>query len=138
MTIENDFQAAIYAALTGDVALMAVLTGVHDRKPQDTDSGAIAAFPYVTMGEAIFTLLPTDEVTNFSVLLRLHTWSRTGSVKQCKQIQGLMFDILHDADLTITGWNPFSILREESRVIEDPDGQFHGVCEYRALLQKTS
>ena len=40
-----ELQKAIYGALTGDSALMAMITGVHDHVPQDT------AYPYVTIGE---------------------------------------------------------------------------------------
>lgn len=137
MSVEIALQTALYTALNGDAGLGAVITGVYDRAPQAADSGDASAFPYIILGDTILTIDDTDTSTNFNALTRLHTWSRTGSKKECKEIQALIFNLLHDASLTVTGWNCYSVLREDSRSIWDDDGQVHGICEYRILLQST-
>ena len=136
MSVEFDIQAAIFTALDGDATLSGLVTGVYDRKQQDADGGSNSAFPYVTIGQIILGMDDTDTSLNFDAAIRIHTWSRTGSKKQCLDIQGAIYDVLHKGTLTVSGWDNYSTLRDVSRVFVEEDGATHGVCEYRALLQK--
>lgn len=137
MSVEWEYQKAIYSALNGDATLMAEVAAIYDRAPQAADGSSLAVFPYVTIGQVITTMNDTFSENAFSCLARLHTWSRTGSYKQTKEIQGLMFDVLHNQSLTVTGHNCYQILRESSQVFLEEDGEIHGVCEYRALIEET-
>jgi hypothetical protein len=137
MAVEFDLQSAIFDALDDDAALGAVIVGVYDVAPQPANAGGASAFPYVTIGAIVLTPLGTDEVSGFRAAIRIHSHSRSASMKQVKQIQGLIYDVLHDADLTVTGFNCVSILRDSSFVETIEDARFQGICEYAAILQKT-
>jgi hypothetical protein len=138
MGVEVDFQQAIYARLTDQIVGTGLpTTGVYDVAPQGS------AFPYVTIGVADFQIFDAQDSFNFDVLTRIHTWSRSGSMLEVKQIQGQIYDALHDYDLLLprygepleTDWRCYSLLRESSGVLRDEDQTFHGVCEFRALIQ---
>lgn len=132
MSIEWGLQSAIYGVLSS--APLGV-SGVYDVAPQSADGGDPSAFPYVTMGRAVFTQLDTQTTVGFAAQVRIHTFSRTGSMMQCKGIQGAIFSALHRVPLTIAGYNNFSLLREDTDCFPQADGMLHGVCEYRALIE---
>ena len=131
MSAEFEVQKALYSALT------ALGLRVYDRAPQAADGGSTATFPYVEVGTIILT--PWDDAgsTGFDYLARIHVRSRAGSMKEAKDIQGQIYERLHRGALTITGYHHVTIQRERSEVMTAPDGQFHGVCEYRGLIDKT-
>lgn len=137
MAAEVDFQAAIYARLADQILPSGPALGVYDIAPEGS------AFPYVTLGVMDFRLDPVDGAQNFDVVARIHTWSRSTSVLQTKVIQGHIYAALHDHILQMprfggageVDWLCYSLLRESSQVLLEPDQAFHGVCEYRALIQ---
>lgn len=131
MAIETALQGAIFDRLTG----ASIGASIYDTAPQAADSGDSSVFPYVTIGRVIMTEGDTQSKTGFSALIRIHTFSRTGSMLECKTIQGALWTALHKAELTITGFNNFSLLREDTDCFPDQDGKIHGVCEYRALIE---
>lgn len=133
MGVETAFQQGIYTALTGNAALTSVCSNVYDIAPQVAD--AAGGYPYITIGATVFTELDTDGIVGFAAMMRLHTYTATGRLSDCKTIQGLVFDVLHRASLTVTGYNCYSLLREDSDTTPLGDGVVHGVCEYRALLE---
>jgi hypothetical protein len=137
MAVEWEFQKGLYAALTGNSALMAVAQAVYDTPPQSADGGASGAFPYITIGLAVTTEDDRGTKLGHSILARIHTWSRTGSMAECKQVQGLIYDALHNQTISVTGFSVYSVLRETSDTLRDADGVFHGVCEYRTLLEQS-
>ena len=123
-----ELQKAIYAALTGDSALMAMITGVHDHVPQG------AAFPYVTIGEASAVDWRTVGHDGMELTLVLHVWSRERGRKEAKLVLAEIHRILNDAKLTVPGhvlvWLRFGF----SQSIADNDGvTYHGIARYSAL-----
>lgn len=134
MGVEAEFQKAVYAVLA---AAPLGVVGVYDTAPQAADGGDNSAFPYITFGATVITNDPVDEAQNFSVVMRINTHVRGGSMLACKVIQGAIYTALHDIDLSVTGFNCYSILRENSDCLASQDGKITGVCEYRALLQAT-
>lgn len=129
MSGELAVQGALYAALS------ALGLNVVDRAGQAADGGSATAFPYVEVGMVILNPFDTARETGFNYLARIHTRSRSGSMKQTKEIQGQIYDRLHRGALTVAGFNHILIQRESSEVMAAPDGQIHGVCEYRGLIE---
>jgi len=132
MGIEVGFQTAVYGILSSS-SIGAV--GIFDVAPQNADGGDASLFPYVVIGRAIFSQADTQTTIGHSVQARIHTFSRSGSLKECKLIQGAIFAALHKQPLSIAGFNNFSLLREDSDCTWQGSGQAHGVCEYRALIE---
>jgi len=135
MGVELELQKAVLARLTGDSALMATLTAVTDRQRPVADGGAAAGFPYLH-ATIFLDEWDTDDTEGFEALIRVHTWSRSGSYAETKSVQGRLYELLHRVtDLTVAGHHLILIRRESSWAETDPDGiTIHGVCEYRALL----
>jgi hypothetical protein len=56
-------------------------------------------------------------------------------MREAKEIQGQIYARLHHGDLTITGQRLILLRRETSEVTRASDGSFHGICEYRGLIE---
>lgn len=130
MGAEIEVQRALYTALSG-----AGLT-VYDFAPQSTDGGTVA-IPYVEVGAIILSEWDTFTETGHAFLARIHTRSRSGSALEAKTVQGTIYATLHRQSITITGQTSVLLTREMSDCTRQPDGSFHGVCEYRGLIQST-
>lgn len=131
MGVEADLQRALYLRLNGSIG-----ASVYDLPPQVADGGDDSVFPYVTIGRIIFTEGDTQSANGFSALCRIHTHSRSMSMMECKNIQGSIYDRLHRNELSLTLFNNYSLLREDTDCMVEADGRIHGVCEYRALLER--
>lgn len=129
MSHEFEIQKALYTALTA-----ASLT-VVDSAPQASDGGSDTPFPYVEVGAIVVAAWDTRSENGFDYVARVHTRSRSGSMKEAKDIQGAIYSALHYQALTISGLNHILIRRETSQVSRAADGSFHGICEYRGLAE---
>ena len=126
-----ELQKAIYAALTGDGALMAMITGVHDHVPQE------AAFPYVTIGESTAVDWRTVGHDGMELTLVLHAWSRERGHREVKQILAECHRILNDAKLTVPGHVLVWLHFEFAQTIADNDGAtYHGIARYNAITHE--
>jgi hypothetical protein len=126
MAAEVAVQAALYQALT------ALGLSVHDAAPQRADG---AGFPYVEVGAIVLAEMDTKAVTGFDFVARIHTRSRSAGMLEAKTIQGQVYARLHLGDLTVAGYRTILLRRETSEVTRVADGEFHGVCEYRGLIE---
>lgn len=129
MSAEIEFQRAIRTALLG------AGLRVYDFAPQAVDGASTATFPYVEIGHIIASEWDTVSEFGFDVVIRIHTYSRSGSTLECRNVQGQIYAALHRAELTVSGFRAIQISRDMSDCTRQPDGSFHGVCEYRALLE---
>ncbi|MFN3232936.1 MAG: DUF3168 domain-containing protein [Alphaproteobacteria bacterium] len=131
MTLQSwPLQKAVFSSLTGNVPLMAVVTGVFDRVPLGT------AYPYITIGEATAADWSTKTSTGQNHTLTLHVWSRDAGRQQAKQILDLIHTALHNQPLTLDGAALVLLQYAFSETLSDPDGiTTHGVIRFRALTQ---
>lgn len=130
MSGEFAVQSALFAALSG------LGLSVVDRGLQAVDGGSGTAFPYVAIGFIVMNPFDDRAKTGFDYLARVHVRSRTGGMRQTKEIQGQIYDRLHRGALTVAGFNHILIQRERSEVLVASDGSLHGVCEYRGMIAK--
>lgn len=136
MGVTSAWDAAVYGALSGDAPLTAVAAVYTGVAPQNS------AFPYVLIDRTDFTEYSDSTHTGFEVFMRIVTVSRSPGRKQTRDIQDLVYNVLHrQADaLSVSGHTVVNIDRDSSDP-EDPgdvDGAWRGVCEYRALLTKNT
>lgn len=130
MSAARAIQAAVYGRLTGDLALMAKITGVYDDVPQDI------VFPYVTIGDA--TALPWRTQSRYGEesTITLHIWSRYEGYKEALEIMEDLNRLLADQSFSVTGWDVCSTYFDFYETLRDPDGQTrHVVARYRIQLQ---
>jgi hypothetical protein len=119
------------------IALKGLGLNVWDSAPQAADGGATTGYPFVEVGFISLAPFDTANSTGFDAVARIHTRSRSGSMAECKAIQGQIYGRLHRGALAVTGYQTITIQRELTRCDRMPDNSFHGVCEYRVLLDKT-
>jgi hypothetical protein len=129
MIPEIEFQRALFTALSG------LGLNVVDAAPQAVDGAATAAFPYVEIGALITSEWDDNIEEGRSILARIHTYSRSRGMIEARTIQNQVYDALHRTELTIAGQEFVLMMREMSDLARQADGSFHGVCEYRALIQ---
>ena len=134
---ETVVQKAIYSKLANDVPLNLVIVGVFDDYPQLTDPGDESNYPFVSVGEDSHVTIDTDtELTN-RVSITVHTWSRYQGRAETKQIQGLIYDALHRANLTAVGYKFITITQESSLSEVDADGLTrHGVQTFDLMIEE--
>jgi len=140
MGVELDLQQAIIARLRSEAANgTRTASGVYDQRRQEY---LPLDLPYIIVSEAVLTNTAVDEMDTFNALIRVHTWTRKKNALEVMQMQGDVYAALHNRELLLpvfgspddTNWICYSLLRETSMRVPDPDGAFHGVCEYRALI----
>ncbi len=129
MAAEIEIQRGLYQALTG-IGLTAV-----DFAAQSADGEAAGAFPYVEIGTIVLRPWDTARETGHEFVARIHSWSRSGSALEVKTIQGQIYGRLHRGTIGVTGFNLITLQRELSDVMRTQSGAFHGVCEYRGLIE---
>lgn len=126
-------QESVYAVLTGNAALQALIGNparLYDVVPP------AAAFPYVTMGDVVIREYDTKDQTGFEQSLMLHVWSRYRGRKELKQIIQSIYDVLHNAVLTVTGANYVSCQFQSASTVQENDGlTLHGILRYRIIVQ---
>jgi len=137
MAYESAVQDSVYDALKANSALSAAVVGVYDAVPQAADSGSGSAFPYVTIGEDTAIEWDTDTELGADLTITIHTWSRYRGRKETKQIQGLIYGILHRANLSISGYHLVGVDWLQSESFMDTDGLTrHGVQTFRITIEE--
>ena len=137
MSEQVQIVTAILAALKADAPLSALLTtyaanpAVFTHVPQDLES-----YPYVVLFEAGLDGDDNDCNLGFDGTLTLHSWSDQRDMAVIGNIQKAIYDVLHHADLSMTGYTLVELHQEFSTILRDPDGiTLHGVQRYRIILQ---
>ena len=109
---------------------------VYDSAPQQANGASLAVFPYVEVGAIVLAEFDTSSETGFDYVARIHTRSRSAAMSEAKTIQGQIYDRLHRGNIFVAGYNHILLQRETSFCERVSDGSFHGVCEYRGLIEK--
>ena len=127
-----ELQKAVFAALSGDGALVAALGGprIHDHAP------ANVPFPYLTFGRSAVYDWSTSSEDGAEHLFTIHVWSKARGRSQAAQIAEIVHGVLHDADLALTG-HVLVNLREEFREIrfDDDHDVHHATVRFRAVIE---
>lgn len=126
MGAELAVQAALYQALAG------LGLTVADAAGQQAGDGG---FPHVEVGGIVMADWDDKEENGFDFVARIHTRSRSAGMAEAKTIQGAIYARLHNGRLTIEGQRLTLLRRTLSDVTRVSDGSFHGVCEYRGLIE---
>ena len=121
-------QTAVYNALNGNSSLTSAVTGIYDFVPEDT------SFPYVKVGDQTMVDDGTKDKKGSDFTLIVHTFSRYRGSKEIKEIMSLVYDILHESSLTVSG-TMNNMRFEFSDIIKESDGlTTHGVQRFSAFV----
>lgn len=134
---ESVVQTAIYSQLINNAPVMALAKAVYDDVPQPVSSGDASEFPYVTIGEDVHTTIDTDTELMNQVSITVHVWSRYSGRAETKQLQGLIYDALHRANLVQSGYKFINIAQINSESQLDSDGfTRHGIQTFNLLIEE--
>lgn len=132
---ESALQQAVYNKLKAATELMEALAarngGLFDNVPDKTQ------YPRVVLGEG--TLVDFDTESDFGAeqTITIHVWSDQPGQKETKQIMGLIYQALHEQEITPVGFNSIFIRREFSQTLLDGDGATrHGVMRFRSIMDE--
>lgn len=132
MSFETAAQQAIYTALNGNISAT-----VYDDVPFLPEGAPRTNFPYVVIGEDTAVAWDTDDTLGKEITVTLHVWSRSGGMKQTKDIMGEVYDLLNRASLSISGYSVIDCLCEFTDAFKDADGETrHGVMRFRLTMQR--
>jgi hypothetical protein len=127
-----DLQKALFAALTGDNALTALLGGakIFDHAPADV------RFPYVTFGRTSIYDWSTSTEGGTEQLFTLHIWSKAGGKKETLDIMEVVKGSLDDAALALDEHHLVNLRFEYGEVRYDDDiSVHHGLLRFRAVIE---
>tara|TARA_R110001592_G_scaffold153992_1_gene382849 strand:- start:3286 stop:3693 length:408 start_codon:yes stop_codon:yes gene_type:complete len=127
-------QSAIYSTLSNDNNLTQVLgAGVYDEVTEG------ATYPFVSLGEETAVDYSTKDLVGGETTVNIHIWSQYKGSKETKNIMDKIHDLLHDSNLTVSGFNLINLRFEYSDIMRDPDGVTrHGVMRFRAIILGTN
>lgn len=124
---------AIYTTLSGDGTLMALIDDVYDGVPDN------AALPYIRIGE--FASTPFDDKTTdgTDILITLHAFSHSRDKETLHDITARVYNLLHDADLSVTGQELVLLRSDFNNIFEERTDNmttYHAVMRFRALTRE--
>ena len=127
-------QTAIYSTLSNDNNLTSTLgTGVFDEVTEG------ATYPFVALGEETAIDYGTKDLVGGETTINIHIWSQYKGSKETKNIMDRIHDLLHDSDISVSGFNLINLRFEYSDIMRDPDGVTrHGVMRFRAIILGTN
>lgn len=118
-------QQTIYTALNVSALTNTLSCAVVD------DVQLNQSYPFITLGEETTIDYGTKNQNGGETTINLHIWSQYKGSKECKQIMDKVHDLLHDIDLTVSGFNLINLRFEYSDIVRDPDGSTrHGLCDF--------
>jgi len=122
-------QTAIYTALNVSAITSTLACGVYDEVIEGN------TYPFITLGEETTIDYSTKTATGGETTINIHIWSQYKGSKQTKEIMDKVHDLLHDSNLSVTGFNLINLRFEYSDIMRDPDGiTRHGVMRFRAII----
>ena len=134
---EAALQQCIYTALTGNAALMALITGVYADVQQPNLPENDSDFPYVTIGNDVLTAWDTNTDFGASASCQIDVWSRQNNFMEAKAVGSAINNALHYQPLTITGSHHVQTRVESATYTPDPDGHTkRGMLLVRVLFDE--
>lgn len=126
-------QQALYSALNVSALTNDLSCAVLDEVAQNQ------SYPFITLGEETTIDYGTKSENGAETTVNIHIWSQYKGSKECKQIMDKVHDLLHDSNLSITGFNLINCRFEYSDIVRDPDGVTrHGIMRFRAIILGTN
>lgn len=136
MNFELEIQKAIVARLQSYTAINDAVEGkIYDKFPQDdNDEHYEDQFPYIMVGEDIYTALDTDGLQGVEGTISIHIWSIKDTFREVKTIHGMLRAALDRYALLVTGITVVDLMYAGSQSIKDSDAKtLHGISEFRIL-----
>jgi len=125
-------QKAVFAALTADAPLLALLGAarIYDDVPQSSD------FPYLTLGQSVARDWSTASEDGCEHTITLNVWSQAKGRNEVHEIMAAARTALHGQPLTLDGHRLINLRHETSEARRASDGDtYHGIARFRAVTE---
>jgi hypothetical protein len=135
-----ELQQAVFDRLDGlRATTLSSVQAVYTVVPQSVDSGDDSVFPYITIGPLIAEPDDTKDDNGLTVLVDVHTWSRSQSALTWRTIADAVYDALQRHSLSVTGANVIECRYDGGTEFMDPDDgkTWHTVQTFRVLYYLT-
>lgn len=127
----DEIQAAVYALLSADATLDALITGVFDEVPEGT------AYPYVVIGEAMELPANAHDRYGHETTVTLHVWSDARGFTEAKQIASRLVTLLDHQPLSVSDHHHVVTRYEFSQALRDPEPRLrHVPIRFRVVTEK--
>ncbi|MGW7598116.1 DUF3168 domain-containing protein [Streptomyces antimycoticus] len=124
-------QKAVYAALTADTALMALVSGVYDEVPEGS------AYPYVSIGSITELVDDAHNQRGLSTNVVLHVWSTQLGFREAAEVFAAVDAVLDRRPLTVEGYRDVSVAHQQHQELRDPDPEIRHInVTYRVWMTK--
>ena len=92
-------------------------------------------YPFITIGEETAIDFSTKSEVGGEFTINIDVWSQYKGSRETKLIMDKVHDLLHDSNLSVSGFNLINVRFEFSDILRDPDGVTrHGVMRFRAII----
>ena len=139
MSHQNEILIATIAALKADATLTGLLSSyagspsVFTHVPQDLGE----AYPWVSIFGIESNQFDNDVTLGFDSTMTVHSWSNQRDMAEINNIKTAIYNVLHNNDLTYTGYSNVEFCQEFETTLRDPDGiTLHGVQRFKIIMQE--
>ncbi|MCW5712462.1 DUF3168 domain-containing protein [Shinella sp.] len=132
MSAASALQTAIFARLSGDAALTALVgaNGITDRRPDGP------AAPLLVIEGIDSTDHSTASETGEAHVVTLEAWSEAAGHREVQAIAAVVRAALHDAALVIAGHRLVLLFHRDTRLGRDGKSRFHRAqMRFRAVTE---
>ena len=132
MSAASALQKAIFARLSGDAALTALVgaNGITDRRLAEPAS------PLVVIAGIDSTDHSTATEAGEAHMVTLEAWSEAAGHRQAQAIAAVVRAALHDAPLALAGHHLVLLLHRDTRLKRDGKSRFHRAeMRFRAVTE---
>lgn len=131
-TCQPALQQAVYAQLTGDTQLMALISGVFD------EVTTAARMPYVVLADVHELASEAHDRGGVDASMVIDVWSVYRGYTEVATIAANVDRLLHRRALTVAGFTHVSIANETHQFMRDPDPDLRRCStRYRIWLEAT-
>tara|TARA_R110001592_G_scaffold171235_1_gene409423 strand:+ start:4440 stop:4847 length:408 start_codon:yes stop_codon:yes gene_type:complete len=119
-----DLQTAVYSLLSADSTLDGLVGNnrIYDNVPQSS------AYPYVVIGLETSSNIGTKTLDGNIYSLDIDVWSQYRGQKQIKQVMERLYELLNDANISVSGASSImSYVRNTSTFVEVDGITRHGL-----------
>jgi hypothetical protein len=129
-----DVQSGVYARLTGNSGLTALLAAGADGVLDHVPPGKV--FPYAVIGESSARPMDSQRISGCEVTLAIHSYSRSSGMQQLRQIMAAIYDALHDASFTVPSQTLILCQCLGAEAALDGDGLTrHGIQHFKIITE---
>ena len=124
-------QEAVFAALTEDETLSALLSGIYDEVP------VAAKYPYVAMGDTNIRPADLKDINGAQISFDLTIWSNEPSQMQVKELLAATDQVIDKAALQLIGYDLVRLRLQNAGVVRqwsEHGSLYRGRLTYSALV----